>query len=223
MNTVAGAFFTPPGLARSFCIEVGGRRIIDCAPASAPCRSSTWRSAVGPGPDITCVEINPDYIAVGRKLLPEAMWIQASVFDLPPLGRFDFAISNPPFGNIQRGGKGRASVPWQAVRIPRDRYRVGPRGLWGIHYPSDVGAFRIQRSPRLSRGEAGGGTSPSRLRPGSSLAPTAGSTAPPARADWHGVAPKVEIVTADFVEARARRAGLISAQADLFSMPRAAE
>ena len=29
----------------------------------------------------TCVELNPEYVRVGKKLLPEATWINASIFD----------------------------------------------------------------------------------------------------------------------------------------------
>ena len=31
-------------------------------------------------PHFPCVEINPDYISVGKNILPEATWIQADVF-----------------------------------------------------------------------------------------------------------------------------------------------
>ena len=58
-------------------------------------------------PAITCVEINPDYVRVGRKLLPEAEWICADIFDVwQDLPRdFTTAIANPPFGNIRHAGK----------------------------------------------------------------------------------------------------------------------
>jgi hypothetical protein len=36
-------------------------------------------------PAITCVEINPDYPRVGGKLLPEATWISADIFDITGL------------------------------------------------------------------------------------------------------------------------------------------
>lgn len=45
--------------------------------------------------DITCVELNPHYVEVGKKVVPEATWICADVLDpfLPDLlGQFDFAI-----------------------------------------------------------------------------------------------------------------------------------
>lgn len=51
--------------------------------------------------EVTCIEINPEYIKIGRKLLPQVKWIQGSVLDLDlirSLGKFDHAVSNPPFG-----------------------------------------------------------------------------------------------------------------------------
>jgi predicted RNA methylase len=52
---------------------------------------------------LTCVEINPAYVEVGKKILPKATWICGSIFDVVPGGYFDCAISNPPFGNIKTG------------------------------------------------------------------------------------------------------------------------
>ena len=54
--------------------------------------------------EFVCVERNPDYVEIGKKLVPEATWICADVFDVLDmnLGKFDTAISNPPFGNIKR-------------------------------------------------------------------------------------------------------------------------
>src|SRR5262249_47611369 len=55
--------------------------------------------------EIVCIEQNPDYVTVGKKVLPEATWICANVLDLPAsLGRFDCAIANPPFGRIKSTG-----------------------------------------------------------------------------------------------------------------------
>ncbi len=46
---------------------------------------------------------------IGRKLLPEARWINADVFDWRELdlGRYDCAIGNPPFGRVKRQGMAR--------------------------------------------------------------------------------------------------------------------
>lgn len=106
VNGAAGAFFTPYDMAFDFAYDVGGARVIDlCAGIgmlsyAVYCRSK-WGERTA---NITCVERNADYIAVGKKILPEATWIHADVLDVldMDLGHFDYAISNPPFGNIKR-------------------------------------------------------------------------------------------------------------------------
>ncbi|MGA7634654.1 MAG: hypothetical protein WCB11_28140 [Terriglobales bacterium] len=58
-------------------------------------------------PDLTCVEINPEYVRIGRKLLPEATWICGDVFDVwQELPRnFSCVVGNPPFGRLMTDRK----------------------------------------------------------------------------------------------------------------------
>ena len=54
--------------------------------------------------EITCVEYNPKFIEIGKKLLPEANWIQGSIGDDDLIDelktmKFDYVISNPPLWN----------------------------------------------------------------------------------------------------------------------------
>ena len=104
----AGAYFTPIMLARDFGLDVCGPRVVDlCAGIGvlAFAYYHTKGDFENP-PRITCVEINPRYVEIGRKLLPEATWICADVFDVwRALGRFDTAIANPPFGRVSSRGK----------------------------------------------------------------------------------------------------------------------
>lgn len=109
-NTRAGAFFTPMDLANDFKLEVAGPRIIDiCAGIGilSFCKHHFQYHEPERPPKITCVEINPGYLRVGRKLLPEAEWICADIFDIwRDLPRdFTSAIANPPFGNQRRQGR----------------------------------------------------------------------------------------------------------------------
>lgn len=223
VNTVAGAFFTPPELARSFCVEVGGHRIIDlCAGIGTLSFLYREKCSWGTAPEITCVEINPDYIAVGRKLLPEARWVQASVFDLPPLGHFDCAIGNPPFGAIKRGGmdaprfKGK-QFEYHVIDVASE---IADHGVFII--PQMSAPFRYSGSDTYREVKEAGYLA-FENKTGIELGANCGIDCSACKDDWHGVAPAVEIVIADFVEARARRAGPPAAQQDLFSMPRAAE
>lgn len=106
--TGSGAHFTPIELARDVGFDVVGPRVLDlCAGIGAlafawyHCRNSYLEQA-----EITCVEINPRFVEVGKKLLPEANWICGDVFDVArTLGHFDGVVSNPPFGRISAPGK----------------------------------------------------------------------------------------------------------------------
>lgn len=108
VNSKAGAFFTPLDLAWDFELDVGGNRIIDlCAGIGILSYVSIVRNELSHNKrplEVICVEKNPDYVEIGKKLVPEATWICADVLDILDmnLGHFDTAISNPPFGNIQR-------------------------------------------------------------------------------------------------------------------------
>jgi hypothetical protein len=213
VNSVAGAFFTPPMLARDFAIDVHGPKVIDLC-AGIGCLSFIAFDKFGWDPEnrpqFTCVEINPDYIAVGKKILPEATWIQANVFDLPAdIGHFNCAISNPPFGATKAHG----SAPRYTGKD--FEYRV-------IDIASDLadwGAFII---PQNSAPFEYSGRQHFMRRDGKDLPKSekcqrfydqtkidldigVGVDCSYHRDDWKGVAPAVEIVCADFIEVRKAR------------------
>lgn len=104
INSTAGAFFTPVGLAKDFsiCIPENSEVIDLCAGIGMlSFFAHHWR-----GCNVTCVELNDDYVRVGKKLLPEANWINASIMSdevLQLKNKFRVAISNPPFGKIKTG------------------------------------------------------------------------------------------------------------------------
>lgn len=96
VNCLAGAFFTPAGLARDLSIFVPGRRILDlCAGIGTLSFMVEQRCYTEyESADITCVEMNPAYIEVGKRILPDARWIVGDVFNLPQdLGHFDCVVS----------------------------------------------------------------------------------------------------------------------------------
>lgn len=198
INTVAGAFFTPIGLARDFSIEVSGKRVIDlCAGIGVLAFQAYHRDPFGSPPEVVCVERNPDYIAVGRKLLPEAMWIEADAFDLPrDLGRFDCAISNPPFGATRRTGSGPTytgkAFEYHVIDVAAE---LADYGVFII--PQESAPFRYSGHPRFEARE----TDAYRRfaeQTGLALEPNCGIDCSGYLTDWHGVAPSVEIVVADF-------------------------
>ncbi len=75
----AGAFFTPWELARDFRIEASaaGLRVLDLCAGIGILSYFTciWGNYERDCTEIVCVERNTDYYEVGKKLLPEARWI----------------------------------------------------------------------------------------------------------------------------------------------------
>lgn len=217
VNSVAGAFFTPPDLAGDFSIDAwGGRRVLDlCAGAGtlsfALRERCLWGEVI---PEFVCVEMNPDYIAVGKKILPEATWLQCSVFDLPAgLGSFSTAISNPPFGSTQRGGG-------KAPRYSGNRFEYHVIDIASDY--ADHGAFIIpQMSAPFTYSGKQNFTETKHAHYLDFVKQTAveltngcGIDTEYHRENWHGVSPATEVVCCDFEEARKSRA---PAQQTLFA------
>ena len=101
LNGLAGAFFTPIDLAISIHEEqiTGSRSLLDLC--SGIGRLSWW--AHEEGIPVTCVELNPDYVAAGKRALPNANWMIANMFD-DAVQELDvhMVVSNPPFGHLKR-------------------------------------------------------------------------------------------------------------------------
>jgi SAM-dependent methyltransferase len=101
------AYYTPMTLARDTGMYVGGdgRRVVDIGAgtgrlAYAVLCANYWNPKQV---RVTAVEFNPEYVRIGRRLLPEVEWIEGDFYALSlwqSLPRFDEAISNPPFGKV---------------------------------------------------------------------------------------------------------------------------
>lgn len=201
VNSLHGAFFTPWELASEFSIEANfhrDARIIDlCAGigtlAFAVQELHKHRDV---NLDIVCVENNPDYVAVGRKIIPEATWIEADVLDLPDLGRFDMAISNPPFGKIKtdhkppryKGAEFEYKVIDVAGTIAESGAFILPQGSAPFMLSGRQCYERYER-PKYLR---------FRRETGIHLEAGTGFDTSHIRDKWKGVAPLVEICTAEF-------------------------
>ena len=204
INSSAGAFFTPFDLARDFAIETFPGRVIDlCAGIGMLSFAVRCKHQWDKAPlDITCIEINPDYVAVGRKILPEAKWIEASVFDVlgMDLGHFDIAISNPPFGRVARPEGKRAprysgaEFEFHVIDIAAHLANYGafilPQMSSGFSYS---GSQQYQRHTTGKAVEFQNAT-------GIYLGPNCGIDTAFYQGSWRGVSPICEIVCCDFEE-----------------------
>lgn len=142
LNSVAGAFFTPVELAMDFAYEIPKEaKIVDlCAGIGA---LAYFAYHFNNAKEITCVELNPDYIKIGKRILPEATWVQADALEFTSESIFDVAISNPPFGNIKtsssqkkkyRGGKFEYKLIEQASHIAKHGIFIIPQASTGFQY-----------------------------------------------------------------------------------------
>ncbi len=100
----AGAFFTPAEWAEAMMLPLAPRgRLIDLCAGIGRLAYTAFRWGGEEITEIVCVEINPDFVRVGKRVLPEARWIEGNAYDqelVRSLGTFDKALSNPPFGKV---------------------------------------------------------------------------------------------------------------------------
>lgn len=158
--TSSGAFFTPYALAESLNASFFDEpaNVIDlCAGIGMLAfaywiRISAYRGR-GKLPDITCIEINPDFVKVGKRILPEANWIAADVLTVVESGlfspgSFDGCLSNPPFGNIPSKIKTPKSIisrTWEfaiaeiAMQLSDTALMIVPQGSVGWNYSGKAG------------------------------------------------------------------------------------
>lgn len=203
-DTEIGALFTPWSLAWAFTLEVGiVASVIDLCAGIGSLTYAIRRNhllAARPGaaqPRLVCVEREADFVRVGRKIVPEAEWIHASVFELPSsLAGFDVAVSNPPYGNIVRVGGAAtytgSECEYHVVDLASTLARRGvfilPQASLGWAY-SGRERYQAQWVPRHERfvDECG-----IELEPGCGI--DCSVSAP----DWQRLVPAVEIAKADF-------------------------
>lgn len=205
INSAAGAFFTPSGLARDTAIYANGAdTIVDLCAGIGGLGLWVWWLSGGKA-KVTCLEVNPGYVAVGRKLFPEATWICASVEEVA--GRFDCAISNPPFGKTAKikgprySGEDDLAVVDIAAEVAGWGVFILPQASCPFEY-----AGRDYRERRSAKAE--------KFTKFTGMTISCESTDTDVyRKAWRGTSPQVEVGSVDFDQWRAERA---AARDDLF-------
>lgn len=79
-----------------------------------------------------CIERNPRFIEIGKKLLPEAVWLQGDIFDkglwdeiVSTYGAVDCIYSNPPFGKVTKTGADRSWLNYKGADLDMAAIEVG--------------------------------------------------------------------------------------------------
>lgn len=216
INGAMGAFFTPYDLAADFGIDAqcsNGRMIDLCAGIGILSYFPHYRGQWGNDtPEIACIEANPRYVEVGKKLLPEGRWICADVFDWRSWWRdeldgamFDVAISNPPFGTVKRQGTGPRyrgrEFEFHVMDIASE---IADRGVFIV--PQQSAPFRYSGSQEFRRLETGRGIEFEQAT-GLYLDIGCGIDTAYYRDAWKDTSVLCEVVTVDFTEAREQREG----------------
>ncbi len=83
-----------------------------------------------PKPSFVCVEKNPIFAAVGKRLFPEATWLVQDVFELDEsLGKFDQFYSNPPFGPLPKEHRVKGDTKCFQYAVAEIGMKFAPHGL----------------------------------------------------------------------------------------------
>lgn len=191
LNALAGAFFTPPMLARDFSIEVSGNSIVDlCAGIGALSFACNREDC-----NITCIEQCAEYVTVGKRIVPSAKWIHADVFSVE-LGKYDCAISNPPFGAIKGDAfKGKYTGGQFEYKVIELASRHASRGVFIL--PQMSAPFRYSGC-QYYREEESDKARKFREQTGILMEPNCGIDTSIYADDWRGVSPICEVVVCDF-------------------------
>lgn len=217
-NVQLSAFFTPEDLADHLALNVPGHaRVLDlCGGIGA--LSKALGEGYHPAREIVLVEINEEYCEAARKILPGVEVICGSMYDEVLMAElksrdFDVAVSNPPFGRITKPKAARSprfngEAHYEAIDIASDLAKTGvfilPQQACPFRYSGHQSYKRVENQ----RYEAFRKATGIELDIGLSIDTSV-------LCSFRGTKITVEIVEADFIEARKRR---LPAEADLFGL-----
>jgi len=201
LNALAGAFFTPYGLARDFSIEVpdNGSMVDLCAGIGA-----LSFACEGKGIAITCVEMCAAYVEVGKRVVPSANWVHADCFSVT--GQFDIAISNPPFGAIKGGAyDGLYTGSNFEYKVISHASKLAKYGVFIIPQMSAPFRYSGEKNYREDENDK---AAKFREQTGIIMGPSCGIDTAMYKDDWKGVSPICEVVCCDFETVLEKQQGL---------------
>ncbi len=218
-QTASSAFFTPIDMASDLRIECprGGSIVDLCAGTGRLAYFAggqhMWEEYRHQYDRIVCVERNPAYVELGKRLLPAAEWICGDVLDPAvrrQIGQVDFAISNPPFGTTTKS-------EFEAPRYKGAQFDLKVMDVAATLAPHCIAIVPADRAQWDYRGDFRPSKQAQAFEDatGLGLHRFASLDCDYYRDDWQGVSPSVELVTfGDEVEAEHRPTRTIHTPAD---------
>ena len=227
MNSAASAHFTPYEMAFHLAIEVDARRVLDLCAGIGALSVGVLNHSESAIEEMVLLELNPDYAAVARRLLPKAEVIVGSVYDKVLMAElasrnFTCVISNPPFGNNAKSGnqgpRFKGPMDYEVIDIASD---LAPSGVFILPqqklpwaYSGKQGMQRVENAKYDRFFEATGIELGTNCGIDTTLC-----------GSFKDVNVTVEIAVCDFIEARERREAkreALNDQLDIFSQRHAA-
>nr|WP_109217085.1 methyltransferase [Klebsiella pneumoniae] len=191
-----GAFFTPEMLSWDFIIDAGctGRCIELCAGIG---RLSFDQYQRNRPEHITCVELNPEYVMIGQRVLPEAEWIVGDALQYSTSERYDVVYGNPPFGKIKTSEAitGRYTGTEFEYKVITHGATLAPYGVWIV--PQGSAGFQYSGVHCCERRDS------AKYKKfvndtGWSLEPGCGIDTSIYKDEWHGTSVVCEVVTVEY-------------------------
>ena len=195
---VAGIFFTPMQIGYEIQIEIPHEgRILDLFAGTGRLAFNTLKYAYeNDAIEMVCIENNPEFVKVGKRVLPQATWIEADAFDAETylgLSNFDCVISNPPYGlsisqqKADRIGLQKAPSQYMAAEIAMKVARYGVFVLNQADLPwkmSGIHSFATQKNEKYEKW---------REKTGIDFNPNCGLDLSMYENDWEGTKQMVEV------------------------------
>lgn len=197
-NSELGAFFTPMGLARDFCIDANtSGSVVDlCAGIGMLSFNMVNHWGTNTPSEIVCVELNHTYYELGKRIVPEATWIHGDALTTEFDRIFDMAISNPPFGKIKTsdwngkydGAEFEYKVMERASQIAHAGTFIIPQMSANFRY-SGAHYFKWESNAKVEKFLS---------QTGLEMQPGCGVDTSIYKEEWNGVSPICEIVCMEF-------------------------